>query len=238
MAYLKLDKEIVTSSLWIDSDVALLFITALLLARLREFSEPMPQLRVDALEETGYVVPPGRYGYLSVAGSGLIRAAAMPQDRGMVALKALGEPDQDSRSQEHAGRRLVRINGGYIILNFERWQGKDHGTAERQRRFRERKVGNGSAEFDRQAEEVLTACLISDKRLIVAVARAIETHMKANPDWTPERTAARMIEGYKAYGQANANGNLRYTIPPRKFFSQGYWLTSEHWPLEKERRRR
>jgi hypothetical protein len=65
------------------------------------------------------------------------------------------------------------------------------------------------------------------------IADAIETHVKANPDWTPERTAARMIEGYKAYGQANINGNLRYTIAPRKFFSQGYWLTSEHWPFDK-----
>jgi len=34
---------------------------------------------------------------------------------------------------------MVRINGGYIILNFMRYLEKDHGSAERQRRYRERK---------------------------------------------------------------------------------------------------
>lgn len=133
MAFLMLDKEIIGSSLWVDPDAVVLFLTALLLARVRDYPIPMPQLQIDALEETGFIVPPGKYGYVPRSGSGLISDARLPKKRGMVALRNLGEPDLDSRSQEYAGRRLVRVNHGYLVLNFERWQAKDHSAAERQK---------------------------------------------------------------------------------------------------------
>jgi fructose-1,6-bisphosphatase/inositol monophosphatase family enzyme len=75
----------------------------------------------------------------------------------------------------------------------------------------------------------LNACSVSDKRLIATVAGAIETHVKGQ-DWTAEKTAAKMIEGYKAYSQTAQQ--LRFTVSARKFFSQGLWLDSKLWPFK------
>lgn len=59
----------------------------------------------------------------------------------MAALKKLTEPEPESRSQDFEGRRMVRIDGGYVILNFMKYRDKDHTGAERAKRYRERKKG-------------------------------------------------------------------------------------------------
>jgi hypothetical protein len=138
MPFIKLDTDILTSSLWMDSDVTLLFITALLMAEPYELRIPAPQIGIGTLDETGFVVPPGWYGFAHAAGPGLVHRALLPQARGMKALKILGDPDEDSRSQQFEGRRLVRVDGGFIVLNYIRYREKDHTAAERMKRFRDR----------------------------------------------------------------------------------------------------
>ena len=56
-----------------------------------------------------------------------------------MALKRLGSPEPESRSQEFDGRRLVRVNGGYIALNFTKYREKDHTATERSQRYRDKK---------------------------------------------------------------------------------------------------
>jgi hypothetical protein len=98
----------------------------------------MDQLQVDALQPTGWVLPPGWYGFVASAGSGILRSACINQDQGMAALRRLGEPDCESRDREFDGRRLVRIDGGYVVLNFQKFRDRDYTTAERSKRYRER----------------------------------------------------------------------------------------------------
>lgn len=139
MAYVKLDTCILESSLWEESDIRTIFITALLMARRFDVNEPTEQLQVNGLKPTGFIVPPGRYGIVRTAGSGIIRRALMEKTAGMKALKTLGLPDPESRSKEYGGRRLVRIDGGFLVLNYYKYYVKDHTTTERSRRYRERK---------------------------------------------------------------------------------------------------
>jgi hypothetical protein len=139
MAYVKLDKDILTSSLWVGSDVALVFITALLLAEPRELMEPAAELETDDLKETGFLVPPGWYGFVPASSDGIIGHARMTEERGMEALRRLASVDRRSRSQEYGGRRMVRINNGFVVLNYIRYREKDHSAAERMRRYRDRK---------------------------------------------------------------------------------------------------
>jgi hypothetical protein len=138
MAYVKLDKDILSSSLWMDSDTALIFITALLMAEPFELTEAAPELETTELKQTGFVVPPGWYGMVRSSGPGLISFARLPNKRGVAALEALANPDKLSRSQEYGGRRLVRVNGGFIMLNYIRFREKDHKAAERMRNYRQR----------------------------------------------------------------------------------------------------
>lgn len=138
MAFVKFDTAILHSSLWPQKTERDLFITALLMAEPYEILDPTPQLRVRELKETGWKVPPGWYGIIKGAGSGIIHQAMVDRDCGLAALEALGNPDLESRSQDFSGRRLVRIDGGYIVLNYMKYRERDYTAAERSKRWRER----------------------------------------------------------------------------------------------------
>jgi len=140
MAFVKLDCGMLDSTIWLDREARELFITALLMAVPFELKEPAPQIRVQSLEETGFIVPPGWYGRVEAAGSGIIHRAGMELQAGMAALVRLGEPEVDSRTPDFEGRRLVRVAGGYLALNFARYREKDHTAAERSKRYRQRKM--------------------------------------------------------------------------------------------------
>jgi hypothetical protein len=136
MAYVKLDKAVLSSSLWVDRAIRDVFITALIMGMPTELKEPAPQLEVDSLHETGFVVPPGEYGFVAAAGIGIVNQALLGREEGIEALRILGSPDAESRSQDFEGRRMVRVNGGYIILNFMKYRDKDHTAKERSKKYR------------------------------------------------------------------------------------------------------
>jgi hypothetical protein len=138
MAFAKIDTRILDSSLWVERGIRDIFITALLMAMPYEVTEPIAQLKVDSLEETGFIVPPGWYGFVEAAGPGLIHRALVSPEEGIASLRALGEPDYESRSHEFDGRRLVRVNGGFIVLNFIRYRDRNESSKERMRLFRQR----------------------------------------------------------------------------------------------------
>lgn len=139
MAFVKLDCGILDSTLWADRDAKDLFITALLMAVPHELIQPMEQIEVRTLEKTGFLVPAGWYGLVRAAGQGIVRRHGMELEPGLSALERLGAPELDSRTPDFAGRRMVRVDGGYIILNFAAYRAKDHTAKERSKRYREKK---------------------------------------------------------------------------------------------------
>ena len=153
MSFVKLDCGILNSTIWIDRPARELFITALLMAEPRELLEPVPQLAIGQLTYTGWVVPPGWYGFVPAAGPGIISRAGL-DDHGPLfaaaveALARLGSPEPDSRSHAFDGRRLVRIDGGFLVLNYIQYREKDATTAERSRRWRERQKRHASRVTD------------------------------------------------------------------------------------------
>lgn len=142
MAFVKLDTGILNSTLWVERECRELFITALLMAEPHEFLSDVPQIAVRSLEPTGWTVPAGWYGFIAAAGVGIIRRAIMEQELGMTALERLCAPDPESRSSDFEGRRLARVDGGYVVLNYMKYRERDYTSAERQRRYRLRKMGN------------------------------------------------------------------------------------------------
>jgi len=138
MPFVKLDCGILSSSLWPDLDARVLFITALLMAEPRELASATPTLRVTALRRDGWKVPPGWYGWVPAASTGIIDRSGLPRKRAAQALEKLSRPDPDSRSRDYDGRRLVRVDGGFVVLNYQKYRDRDYGAAERMRRYRER----------------------------------------------------------------------------------------------------
>lgn len=139
MPFVKLDCGILDSSLWPDKACRDIFITALLMARPAIFNTPTAQLQVNSIEPSGWEVPPGKYGLVESSGVGLLRRAIVSEEEGFPALKRLGEPDENSRTGAFGGRRLVRIDGGYLVLNYMLYREMDYTNAERQQQFRERR---------------------------------------------------------------------------------------------------
>jgi hypothetical protein len=121
------------------------FITALLMAQPVELKGPINQIEARSLNETGWTIPPGWYGFVEAAGSGIVRRAGIDYEAGMAALERLGSPESESRSPDYEGRRLVRVDGGYLVLNFFKYRDRDYTGAERARRYRERQAEKRAA---------------------------------------------------------------------------------------------
>ena len=151
MPFVKLDCGMLNSTIWIDLPARTAFITALLMAEPREFSNPIPQINTRNLELTGWSAPPGWYGFVPASGSGIIRRAELDIEIGLSALERLGSPEHESRSLEFDGRRMIRCNGGYLILNYQKYREKDYTAAERSKRYRERKAKNHASHRDNHA---------------------------------------------------------------------------------------
>ena len=136
---MKLDCGILDSTLWLDRHARECFVTALLMAGPQQFDVPVPQIEVRTLNQSGFVAPPGWYGFVPAAGVAIIRRAGISDmESGLDALERLGSPESESRSPEFDGRRMIRIDGGYLILNFMKYRDRDYTGAERSKRYRDR----------------------------------------------------------------------------------------------------
>lgn len=157
MPYVKLDTGMLDSTVWVEREAREMFITALLMAEPREVTEELVTLKVRELERDGFTVPCGWYGFVPAAGAGIARRALIPEEAGLAALERLASPDPGSRSVKWEGRRMVRVDGGYLILNYMDYRDKDHGNALRQKRYRERlknRLSKGSTSSPQQSTDV------------------------------------------------------------------------------------
>ena len=138
MAFVKLDCGILDSTLWPDREGREIFITALLMAEPYELKEPKQAIKIRSLEDDDFIIPAGWYGFVPAASTGIARRAGIALEEGVSAIERLCAPEPESRTPDHEGRRMARIDGGFIILNFDNYRRKDYTTAERSRRYRER----------------------------------------------------------------------------------------------------
>jgi hypothetical protein len=119
--FVKIDREIVQSSLWNQAYPTRIAFIALL---------------VQADHHTGIARCAGA--------SGLARLAAITEPEAVEAIRALTAPDADSKSAEAEGRRIEPVAGGFYIINFHAYRERDYRAekraedAERQRQKRKR----------------------------------------------------------------------------------------------------
>jgi hypothetical protein len=110
--YSKLFSEIVTSSIWSEDDkTRIVWITMLALKDSR--------------------------GFVPAALPGLANAARVTVEECEAAVAKLETPDKYSRTAEHEGRRIQHVEGGWMVLNHEKYREKrsDEERREYQRRW-------------------------------------------------------------------------------------------------------
>lgn len=99
MGYSKLFSEIVMSTIWREPDhVRIVWITLL------------------AIKD--------RWHKVNASLPGLADIARVTIDECLEAIKALSSPDHYSRTQENEGRRIQQIDGGWVVLNGEKYRNK------------------------------------------------------------------------------------------------------------------
>lgn len=159
--YSKLFQSIVTSTIWTEDDkTRIVWVTMLALA--------------------------DKHGEVEGSVPGLARVAGVAADDCRAALRKFLSPDPDSRTKDFEGRRIEEIEGGWVLLNYEKYRlmaSKDdqkEKAAERQRRKRERSVTGGHGG--------VTVC--GDKAEaeaeVEAKAKRKRTTSSSGPRWTLE----------------------------------------------------
>ena len=125
MPFVKLDCGILKSSLWAESPaVRLTFLTALALCD------------ADGICRT---TPPG-----------LAVQANLPVRDVRKALRTLESPDPDDRSGVDNGKRMIRVQGGYRIVNYLHYRHRDESATMRMQNKRERDKLGITAEIAEQ----------------------------------------------------------------------------------------
>lgn len=122
-----------------------------------------------------------RDGYVGASVPGLAVLARVPIESVIIALESFTSPDQWSRTKDHDGRRIEEVDGGWSLLNYDKYRATKspddvrEKTAARVRRYRENKkqqsnTGNvtvtrvtqsnpiADAEADAEAEKSKPTC--------------------------------------------------------------------------------
>lgn len=226
MAFVKLDCGMLDSTLWIDRAARELFITALLMAEPFELDREVPQINVKDLTETGFMVPAGWYGFVAAAGSGIVRRAGMDAEPGLLALERLGQPESESRTPDYDGRRMVRVNGGYIILNYDKYRSKDHTAAERSKRYRERNASRVASVTSRVTGRSVTQAEAEEKADAEKIYEAYPRKV-GRPKAIAEIikalkiiTTADLLAKTQAFAKAQVGADAQFIPHPATWFHQ------------------
>jgi hypothetical protein len=87
-----------------------------------------------------------RDGYVAASIPGLAVIARVPTQSVVIAMESFCSPDPWSRTKDHEGRRAQEVDGGWILLNYDKYRAQmsvedqREKTAARVRKFRERKA--------------------------------------------------------------------------------------------------
>jgi len=119
MGFTKLDSDILLSSLMMESaEVFKVFVAILAACK----SDGIAPVSAPVLSGTCF----------------------MPIEKVMAAIEVLESPDKHSRSMAEDGRRIKRIDGGYIVVNYhkyrERWNYSENPESVRKREYRAKKA--------------------------------------------------------------------------------------------------
>lgn len=84
------------------------------------WTTPHPQLHMVRCVWVTLMLLADRHGYVHASVPGLAAAALVTLEEAEQALEIFRSPDPYSRTREYDGRRLVDVDGGWLLLNYEK----------------------------------------------------------------------------------------------------------------------
>lgn len=206
MAYVKLFASILDSSLWE-----------------RDLATKVVWITVLAMSD--------RDGVVSASVPGLARRAGVTIEQCQAALDIFLSPDPYSRTPDHEGRRITKVDGGWELLNHQKYrklesaEDRREKDAERKRRERRRKASlesNDSSTMSRDTSANVT--LSRDTSADVTVCHAESRHVTGSDQNRSEKeregasapTHARAREGQDSDPVVSANPPSADESGPRR----------------------
>ena len=196
------------------------------------------------------------HGFVNAAKSGLARRAGITPEQCEKALTVLEGPDPESKSQEYEGRRIEKVDGGWVLLNYEKYRAmqskKQIVDAARQsrKRKRDRESGNVTgvtchdvtveAEAEAEAEKILNAQFErfweakpkrSGSNPRKPAQKAFQARVKDGVD--PEVLIAG-AKRWRAYCDATGQTGTQYVKQVQFWLSPTYEGWSEPWDAPSE----
>lgn len=113
-------------------------------------------------------------GFVSGSRTGMARVSNVTQEEFDEAEKVLSSPDPDSRTLEFEGRRIEKIEGGWIVLNHEKYRLPEQEKAENRREYMKEYMRNKRSVNSVNSVNVnseLTSVSVSDS---VSVSKSLE----------------------------------------------------------------
>ena len=115
-----------------------------------------------------------------------------PIDIVRLAIERLEAPDPDSRTEKEEGRRIIKVEGGWFIVNYEKYRSFSNSEspgAVRTRKWRERKMSEGARLFKEEEEgqerhRDVTDCTVTSRS---ASASASASKEKEEPETVTSR---------------------------------------------------
>lgn len=173
--FTKLDSGIVHSTIWVQPhDVLRVWIAMLALANMA--------------------------GYVRTAAPALAHTCMIPVDRMREILRVLESPDEDSRSEAEGGRRLLKVQGGWWLVNHAAYRAKvsaeEKRAADRERiaakRAESRDVSQPVADVAQaEAEAEAEAIQSKSKEQVRSRGSRLPTDWVLPADWKEEARAER-----------------------------------------------
>lgn len=191
MAYTKLHQSILHSTVWAEDHATFkVWITLLVLAN--------------------------EHGEVEGTVPGLTRLAMVSRDECERALAKFAAPDPDSRTPDNDGRRIERIDGGWLLLNYQKYRAmaskedSKSKTAERVRRHRERRRASNVTEGALQIGQS-NAPVTQGRDIAEAEAEAESDHESVTTNHTGERESDARARKTKRPTKVDAGD---FTPPP------------------------
>lgn len=197
--YTKLFSSILTSTIWQEpKETKVLWITMLAMAN--------------------------KDGVVEGSVPGLAHVSGLTIDETVAALKRLLEKDFWSRSKEHEGRRIEEIDGGWRLLNHDKYRALM--SAEERKEYNRRKQAEGRAKVRGESQSV--SANVNDMSMTPSVSGICslpfdsELFMKAWELWVTHRSEIRKplkptstkmcLKELAAMGEARAIAAIEFTI--------------------------
>ena len=167
-----------------------------------------------------FVAKKNANGFVQVERPGMIRACNVTDEQFDDAIARLEGPDPASRTKANEGRRLLKVDGGWVVLNHQLYKDKDYSgkqDAVRQRDLRTKKRLEAEWETNFDAYEQLVEAayikLVSDektKKIFLAVnggnANYERTLLACQQFWSTEEGWNKKKEHLKKSLQHNKDG--------------------------------